>query len=205
MVRIVVCFIFFILLASCLSSKLPINKMSFLNEKWTGVNGKIKLNGYFYTYNNENYLKTKIFYDDGYFIDGFGYIDLDIEQYENMFLNNHLTKYYDSIGISKYKYWPEWKEWKSEKMRWGVYRFKTDTLVCQSFERPGFADIFVYEDYYLIENDTTLVFFKSIQKKNTFASKDEIRTYDDKKIFKFKKYDSKPVSTNWLMKYAKQN
>jgi hypothetical protein len=178
--------------------------MSFLKESWIGARGKIKLNGYFYTYNNENYIKSLIFYDDGYFIDGFGYIDLDIEQYERMFINNHLTKYYDSIGFSKYKYWSEWKEWKSEKIRWGVYRFRGDTLVCQSFGRPGFADVFVYEDYYLIESDTTLIFFKSKQKKNTFTGKNKIRIYEAKKTYKFKKYEFKPDSINWLMKYVKQ-
>lgn len=178
--------------SSCWSSYIPRDIKKSIeycyDAKPSGLDTIIRLNGYYETTYNfilrgslDSNQTCFLFYPDGLF--------LRIESSQNYVIEDYLKK---NSSISQ--------------QRWGNYVVENDTIKTFYFDGPHKATWIGYEDYYKINNDTTLTLFYSSTLTTNYHDRVNYQNVRKKVIkntseARFHKLDSLPnPQDSWIMK-----
>lgn len=163
-----------------------------LNNSYCKEKYPIDINGFTY--------RNKLNFNNQIKIDGLYYVDMILS--ENSITIIYLfsdgtycrfaTKNYNENNPTCYNI---------DKLRdipyyWGAYIIERDTLKVQTFDpgsRQRYRKFKVEERWAIIENDTTLRFFRKITPEKKVLEMNE--------VFHYKNCENKPDSTNLLMQY----
>ncbi len=161
---------------NCSSTKYPIVPSELTYRGKFDNNKQFRLDGIYFLLCEKKYVSLKYFFQDGtYFAVGIDSLNLSRNECRPIVSGTGEIPYY-----------------------WGYFIVTGDTIKVQAFDptsRQRYSKFRVEEKWAIIENDTTIRFFKKISPEHEVIAMDE--------TYHFKQCSNKPDSTNILMEYFK--